>query len=223
MATAATRTSSKHGTVPGAERFLPQTLALEPLREAVAGCRGCDLYVRATQAVFGEGSVHARVLFVGEQPGDAEDQQGHPFVGPAGALLDEVLAEAGIARDDVWLTNAVKHFKYSETRRGKRIHEKPTMLEVGACRPWLDAELDLIRPEVVVALGATAAQALLGRDFSVTRARGQWQTVPEALRGTKRVLATWHPAAVLRGPEREDRHRKRAELLHDLREVARVL
>lgn len=199
--------------------YLPERRDLPSLCAAVQGCRGCDLYKRATQAVLGEGPQDARVMFVGEQPGDEEDIAGHPFVGPAGRLLDEVLDEAGIGRDRVWLTNAVKHFKFSEVRRGKRIHEKPTMAEVGACRPWLDVEFELVQPEVVVLLGATAAQALFGSGFRFTKVRGQWQQLPDG----RRALATWHPAAVLRGPEREDRHRKRAELLDDLRQVSMVL
>ena len=196
---------------------------LGALRDASRQCQGCDLYVRATQTVFGEGDAHARLLLVGEVPGDAEDVAGHPFVGPAGRLLDDVLEEAGILRPAVWVTNAVKHFKY-EQRGTKRIHKKPTAVEVQACRPWLDAEIEIVEPEVVVAMGATAAQSLLGRDFRITHHRGEWAP-GDALtnRRRSRVMATWHPSAVLRTPEREDRHRMRAELLADLREVAKAL
>lgn len=199
--------------------YVPERVDLPALCDAVQRCRGCDLYRHATQAVFGEGPTDARVMVIGEQPGDEEDVEGHPFVGPAGRLLDDLLDEAGLGRKNVWLTNAVKHFKFSEVRGGKRIHEKPTMAEVGACRPWLHAEFGLVQPEIVVLLGATAAQSLLGSNFRFTKVRGQWQALPS---GTP-ALASWHPAAVLRGPEREDRHRKRAELLEDLRLVAERL
>lgn len=199
--------------------YVPERVDLPALCDAVQRCRGCDLYRHAKQAVFGEGPTDARVMVIGEQPGDEEDVEGHPFVGPAGRLLDDLLDEAGLGRKNVWLTNAVKHFKFSEVRGGKRIHEKPTMAEVGACRPWLHAEFGLVQPEIVVLLGATAAQSLLGSNFRFTKVRGQWQALPS---GTP-ALASWHPAAVLRGPEREDRHRKRAELLEDLRLVAERL
>jgi DNA polymerase len=201
-----------------ARDYFPATLDLEAMCAAAKGCRGCDLWERATQTVFGEGSDHARVRFVGEQPGDAEDVAGHPFVGPAGGLLDEVLEEAGIDRGETWVTNAVKHFKW-EPKGKKRMHVKPTMLEVTACRPWLDAEIQLIAPEVVVPLGATAAQSLLGRGFRISRTRGEWADWERP----QKVLATWHPSAVLRAPEREDRHRMRAEMVADLRKVARSL
>src|SRR5918999_4954320 len=150
--------------------FIPPNPTLSRLREAAAGCRGCDLWVNATQTVFGEGPRAADVMFVGEQPGDQEDRQGHPFVGPAGRLLDEALVEAGIDRTDVYITNVVKHFKW--VARGKRrIHKKPNLTEIRACKPWLEAEIDVVRPKAIVCLGATAAQALLGPQFRVTRQR----------------------------------------------------
>ncbi|WP_049563230.1 UdgX family uracil-DNA binding protein [Nonomuraea sp. SBT364] len=180
-----------------AARFLPGHLDLTSLREAAARCEGCDLYRDATRTVFGEGPAGAAFMLVGEQPGDQEDLKGHPFVGPAGRVLDRGLEEAGIERDDVYLTNAVKHFSF--TPRGKRrIHQKPTAAEIGACHPWLDAELAVVEPEVVVVLGATAARALLGRAFRVTRQRGE----PVPLGGATAV-ATIHPSAVLRAPDRD--------------------
>src|SRR5690348_16276152 len=158
---------------PTAAAFLPSHPNLPRLRQAAAGCKGCDLWQRGTQTVFGEGSSHARVMMVGEQPGDKEDLQGKPFVGPAGAILNKALAAAGIDRDDVYVTNAVKHFKW-EPRGKRRIHKKPNTIQINACRPWLDAEITVVKPEVVVLLGATAAQAILGRDFRVTQHRGEW-------------------------------------------------
>ena len=152
---------------PTAAAFLPQKHTLPKLREAASTCKGCDLWKRGTQTVFGEGGSHARVLMVGEQPGDKEDLQGRPFVGPAGAVLDKALLAAGIDRNDVYVTNIVKHFKW-EPRGKRRIHKKPNALEVSACRPWLDAEIEVTRPDVVVLLGASAAQGLLGRDFRVS-------------------------------------------------------
>jgi len=218
-----------------AAQFFPPSCDLDDLHAGHAGgcdvaglcdasrhCQGCDLYVRATQTVFGEGNPQARLLLVGEVPGDAEDVAGHPFVGPAGGLLDDLLEEAGILRPAVWVTNAVKHFKY-EQRGTKRIHKKPTTVEIQACRPWLDAEIEIVEPEVVVALGATAAQSLLGRDFRITHHRGEWAAGEPVPRRKPRVMATWHPSAVLRAPEREDRHRMRAELVADIRKVASAL
>jgi uracil-DNA glycosylase family protein len=179
--------------LPGAEAYLPRRRTLPALREAVDGCRGCPLYRDATQAVFGEGAARARLVVVGEQPGDAEDKAGQPFVGPAGRLLDEALAAAGIARADVYVTNAVKHFKY--TMRGKRrIHSKPRPVEVRACKPWLVAELAAVRPDAVLLLGATAVASLLGTAVRVLRDRGQRLTTP--LAGA--TFVTVHPAAVLR-------------------------
>ncbi len=183
---------------------------LSCLAEAAQACRGCDIYKRATQAVFGEGDPEADVMLVGEQPGNDEDLEGHPFVGPAGRELDGFLEEAGLNRDGVWLTNAVKHFKWV-ARGEKRIHDKPTMLEIRACKPWLDAEIEIVQPKMIVLLGATAAQSLLGREFRITKHRGEVQELPEGL-----AVATWHPSAVLRAPEREDRHRMRREIVSDI-------
>src|SRR5204862_607509 len=172
--------------------FVPKTTSLRALGEAAQTCRGCDLYKFATQAVFGEGPKAARVMFVGEQPGDQEDLQGEPFVGPAGALLDKALADAGIARDQVYVTNAVKHFKW-EPRGKRRIHKKPRQSEINACRPWIEDELAIVKPKALVCLGSTAAQALLGREFRVTQQRGK--PVPSPLAPV--VLATVHPSSIL--------------------------
>lgn len=196
---------------PGAEAFIPHTRSLRVLREAAQACRGCPLYRGATQAVFGAGSATARVMLIGEQPGDAEDRAGKPFVGPAGRLLDEALAAAGIARDDVYITNAVKHFKY--TLRGKRrIHDKPNRYEVAACRPWLGEELAKVKPAIVVLLGATAAQALLGSAFRVTKSRGQALATDLATH----TFATVHPSAVLRAPDSDARAQAKQAFFADL-------
>ncbi|HET7399151.1 MAG TPA: UdgX family uracil-DNA binding protein [Intrasporangium sp.] len=186
---------------PGAESFLPPRRSLPSLATAVQGCRGCDLYREATQAVFGDGSADARLVLVGEQPGDAEDRAGEPFVGPAGRVLDRALEEAGIAREQVWVTNAVKHFRF--TQQGKRrIHESPSRWQVAACQPWLLAELDALRPEGLVLLGATAGKALLGPGFRVGASRGR---VLEPLPTRQEwVVATIHPSAVLRARERDE-------------------
>jgi DNA polymerase len=192
---------------------------LTGLRRAVHECRGCDLWRNATQAVFGEGRAHAQVMLVGEQPGDKEDLDGHPFVGPAGRVLDEALESAGIARDDVYVTNAVKHFKW-RARGKRRIHDKPNAAEIAACRPWLDGELGLVAPRVLVPLGATAAQALLGRSFKVTQHRG------EPIEGTglaEFVVATVHPSSILRAPDDEARRQGRVELAADLAVVGELL
>jgi DNA polymerase len=184
------------------------------MRAAVATCRGCPLYRDATQAVFGEGNLAARIMMIGEQPGDAEDLAGKPFVGPAGRVLDAGLAAAGIPRDEVYVTNVVKHFKF--TRRGKRrIHDKPTHYEVAACRPWLSGELSLIAPDIVVVLGATAAQSLLGRAFRVTKERG----VERATVLAPHTFATVHPASVLRAPDEAQREEARMAFFADLRVV----
>src|SRR5918997_5232305 len=182
-----------------ASPFVPEARNLNALREAAAACRGCPLYEPATQTVFGEGPAKARVVFVGEQPGDKEDQEGRPFVGPAGRLFDEALEEAGIDRSAAYVTNAVKHFKW-QPRGKRRIHQKPNAAELAACRPWLDAELDVVKPEALVCLGATAAQALLGRSFRVTRDRG-------TLLGSELaavVMATVHPSSILRSDNRDE-------------------
>src|SRR5437763_8010393 len=178
-----------------AAKFLPQKLTLNSLREAAAGCTACHLYLRGTQTVFGEGSRHAEDVLVGEQPGDQEDLAAKPFVGPAGKLLDRALEAAGVDRTQTYVTNIVKHFKW-EPRGKRRIHKKPNAMEIAACRPWFDAEVKALKPEVVIALGATAAQALLGRNFKVTKQRGEIIANP----GQPAMLATVHPSAILRAP-----------------------
>lgn len=191
--------------------YLPARLSLKSLRNAAAECQGCDLYKFATQTVFGEGPVRAQMMLVGEQPGDSEDRAGHPFVGPAGKLLDRALEEAGIERREVYVTNAVKHFKFVE--RGKRrIHAKPKAIEIRACKPWLDAEAKLVRPSLIVALGATAAQSLLGGSFRLLANRGR---VFGDLLPTP-VLATIHPSAILRAPDDETRRGEMNKLIEDL-------
>jgi uracil-DNA glycosylase family protein len=198
-----------------AAEYLPERRSLEALRDAAAVCRGCELWRTATQTVFGEGPDGAAVLFVGEQPGDQEDQQGRPFVGPAGRLFDQALEEVGIDRTQVYVTNAVKHFKW-QPRGKRRIHQKPNWAEMTACRPWLDAELAVVKPRVLVALGATAGQALLGRQFRVTKQRGELIDSPLA----EYVLATVHPSAILRA---EDRDREYEGFVADLEKVAELL
>ena len=188
------------------------------LRAAAAGCRGCDLWVNATQTVFGEGPRTADVMLVGEQPGDQEDRQGHPFVGPSGQLLDAALEAAGIDRTRVYVTNSVKHFKFVVIERGRRLHKKPNAAEVRACTPWLQEEIRLVKPRVVVALGATAAQALLGKQFRVTQDRGR----PIPTEFAEAVVATVHPSAVLRAPA-EAREEARREFFADLKKVAGYL
>jgi uracil-DNA glycosylase family protein len=203
--------------------FVPADHALPVLREAIQQCRGCDLYQHATQAVFGErdtAAAHAKVsvVMIGEQPSDQEDRQGRPFVGPAGKLLDQCLGEAGIDRRQVYVTNTVKHFKW-EPRGKLRIHKKPSMREIQACRPWLDAELEALRPDLIVCLGAVAAQSLLGSSFKITHSRGQVQQVE----GYPPILATMHPSAILRARTEEDRSRDTRNLIQDLRQVAAIL
>ena len=204
----------------GASNLIPPSLTLPALQEAAKACKACDLWKLGTQTVFGEGRAPARVMFVGEQPGDSEDRAGRPFVGPAGRLLDEVLAEIGIDRSDVYVTNVVKHFKWVAAQRGKRrIHKKPRQSEIEACRPWLDAELQVVKPEVLVCLGASAAQALLGKDFRVTRDRGTLMKTDLA----PRVMATAHPASILRAPDPAVREQQRREFVRDLRKVADLI
>jgi uracil-DNA glycosylase len=199
---------------------VPSRATLDQLRAAAAHCKACDLWRTGTQTVFGEGSSTAKVVFVGEQPGDREDLAGRPFVGPAGMLLDRALEQAGIDRNQVYVTNVVKHFKWIRDERGKRrIHKKPNASEIKACRPWLDAELAVIKPQIVVCLGATAAQALLGRNFSVSRRRGQLVQSPLA----SYVMATVHPSSLLRMPEQGDRHSEMVRFVEDLRKVARLI
>ena len=197
--------------------LVPDRPSLKNLKEAAAGCTACPLHETGTQTVFGEGSTRARVVFVGEQPGDQEDLQGKPFVGPAGKLLDKALEDAGIDRSQVYVTNIVKHFKW-QARGKRRIHQKPNWSEITACRPWLDAELEVIEPRVLVCLGATAAQALLGRDFRVSRQRGE--LVESEL--AENVIATVHPSSILRADEatREQEYR---ELVRDLEQVAALI
>ena len=199
---------------PTAAAFMPDVLTMTAVREAVQGCRGCPLYADATQAVFGEGAKTSEVMLVGEQPGDQEDLAGAPFVGPAGKLLDRALHEAGIDRRTTYVTNAVKHFKW-KARGTRRIHDKPSWTETTACRPWLDAELALVKPRALVLMGATAAQGLLGKSFRVTQARGR----PLDSDLAEVVVATIHPSAVLRAENREEMF---AGLVDDLRVVARA-
>ena len=210
------RTVSDEDTSVGVQ--IPSQPTLAKLREAAARCTGCHLYRNATQTVFGEGPERAKVMLVGEQPGDAEDLAGHPFVGPAGRLLDRCLVEAGIDRKQTYVTNVVKHFKWVP-RGPRRIHSKPGAVEIEACFPWLEAEISVVKPRVIVALGATAAQALFGRAFRVTRDRGR--LVPFAL--APHALATVHPSALLRAPDEETRRREIERFIEDLRLVAKIL
>jgi uracil-DNA glycosylase len=202
---------------PTAAAFVPETDDLEALRTAAQGCRGCPLHENATQTVFGRGSTDARLMLVGEQPGDVEDQQGLPFVGPAGRLLVEALDAAGVDRSTVYVTNAVKHFKFTP-RGNRRIHATPDTWEVAACRPWLKAEVALVQPELVVLLGATAAKTVYGASFRVTKSRGAVMEWP--VDGGPQALATIHPSAVLRA---DDRDAARAGLVADLEVAAEVL
>jgi uracil-DNA glycosylase len=196
-----------------AANWVPATRDLKQLQATAPACHGCDLYQHATQVVFGEGPEDSKVVMVGEQPGDEEDRKGHPFVGPAGRLLSKAMQEAGLDREKIYVTNAVKHFKFVE--RGKRrIHAKPSGIEISACRPWLEAELMAIEPALVVCLGATAAQSLMGRDFRITAERGKFFKHPWA----KELVATVHPSAILRVPEK---YQQEYELfVHDLRLIA---
>ncbi|MBK0869941.1 UdgX family uracil-DNA binding protein [Saccharopolyspora sp. HNM0986] len=208
-----------------AEPYVPARARLPGLRKAVQSCAGCALHRDATQAVFGSGSESARLVLVGEQPGDQEDRKGQPFSGPAGGLLDRALERAGIDRDDAYVTNATKHFKFSRQRGKRRIHQKPNRSEVAACWPWLAAELRVVDPDLVVCLGATAAQTLLGTTFRLTRSRGRLVDLPESAlaghrHGPARALATIHPSAVLRA---DDSETELEGLVNDLRVAAEAL
>lgn len=198
--------------LPTAAALIPPGATLKQLREIAAGCQACDLYRNATQTVFGDGRANARMLLIGEQPGNDEDLEGRPFVGPAGRLLDQALESAGIDRSLAWVTNVVKHFKW-EPRGKRRIHAKPNTAEITACMPWLESEIRLIRPDVAVLLGATAAQAVMGKAFRVTRDRGQVLESPLGVR----VVATIHPSSILRAPDSETRHTETARFIEDLR------
>jgi uracil-DNA glycosylase family protein len=201
-----------------AAEYVPTTGGLPVLRQAVQECRGCELYRRASQAVFGEGPRSAAVVFIGEQPGDEEDRRGKPFVGPAGRLLDRALEEVGIDRSATYVTNAVKHFKFEE--RGKRrLHKKPSAGEIRACRPWLEAELSRIKPSVIVCLGATAAQTMFGSPFRLTQHRGE--LIPQEW--APNAMATVHPSAILRAPDEEQRHEEYKAFVADLMKVKALL
>jgi DNA polymerase len=198
--------------------LVPPRPSLPALRKAAASCKACDLWKRGTQTVFGEGARNAQVMFVGEQPGNDEDLAGHPFVGPAGKLLDRALEEAGIDRGQAYVTNVVKHFKW-EPRGKRRIHAKPDVVEITACLPWLQAEIDVVKPRALVCLGSTAAQALIGRKFKVTQQRGEFVPSPLA----PLVTATVHPSSILRAPDDETRRAERARFVADLKKVAQAL
>ncbi len=198
--------------------LIPDRPTLKTVAEVAAGCKACDLYKRGTQTVFGEGPTGASLMLVGEQPGDAEDLAGHPFVGPAGKLLDRALEEAGIDRESVYVTNVVKHFKW-EPRGKRRIHAKPNAAEISACRPWLETEITLARPHALVCLGATAAQALLGKSFKVSKQRGEF--VESSL--APLVMATVHPSSILRAPDDESRRAEMERFVADLKTLAEEL
>ncbi len=201
-----------------ASDYVPKRPSLPKLRAAVQTCKGCSLYAHATQGVLGEGPASARIVFIGEQPGNEEDLQGRPFVGPAGKLLDRALQDAGIDRADAYVTNAVKHFKFEE--RGKRrIHQKPNGVEIRACQPWLEAEVSIIHPLIIVCLGATASQSILGPKYRLTKERGLFVEHPWA----PHVTSTVHPSAVLRAPDDEARHREYDHFVADLRKVRELL
>jgi DNA polymerase len=205
-------------TTDSAAELIPDRPTIEKVRAASKSCTACDLWRRGTQTVFGAGGTKAELMLVGEQPGNEEDLSGHPFVGPAGKLLDRALADAGIDRRAVYVTNVVKHFKW-EPRGERRIHKKPNAAEIAACRPWLDTEIALVRPRAIVCLGATAAQALLGRQFKVTAQRGEFIASTLA----PLVLATVHPSSILRAPDDDARHREMKQFTDDLRVVAKAL
>jgi uracil-DNA glycosylase family protein len=196
---------------------IPRNGSLKALRRASRNCQACDLWQNATQTVFGEGPPRAKIMMIGEQPGNQEDLEGKPFVGPAGKLLDQALLAAGVDRKQVYLTNAVKHFKW-EPRGKRRIHKKPNAKEMDACRPWLEAEIAALRPQIIVCLGATAAQSLLGRDFRVTHHRGEF--LDSALAPV--VMATVHPSSILRAPDEQTRHDEMQRFIADLAKIARA-
>lgn len=208
-------TTAKHST---AQPLIPPKPTLPLLRAAASGCKACDLWKTGTQTVFGEGRAGAKIMLVGEQPGDREDRTGSPFVGPAGQLLDRGLSEAGINRAEAYVTNAVKHFKW-EPRGKRRIHKKPRASEIEACKPWLEAEIAVVKPRLIVCLGATAAQALLGRTFSVTRQRGELLESKSA----GRVMATVHPSSLLRLTDECDRQQQTERFIQDLRIAAQAI
>jgi uracil-DNA glycosylase family protein len=200
--------------------FFPGKISYKSLKEAAEVCRGCELYKVGTQTVFGEGKVPSDLMFVGEVPGDEEDLKGRPFVGSAGRLFDKALGEAGIEREDTYVTNVVKHFKWKPPPRGKRrLHEKPNASEIRACSPWLGAEIKVVQPRIIVCLGATAAQALLGKDFRVTKMRGQWVESEHA----EKTIATLHPSAILRAPDPDIREQQYRDFVGDLALIARAL
>lgn len=198
---------------PPATDFFPPRPSLRNMQDAVQGCRACDLYLHATQGVFGEGAPGAALVLIGEQPGDEEDKEGRPFVGPAGRMLDRALEEAGIPRQETFVTNAVKHFRWEGMRGKKRLHKPPNQTQIVACRPWLDAELNLVAPRAIVCLGASAAKSILGSKFKITESRGKPQASPLA----RWVVATFHPSAILRMPDHESREAAFAALVADLR------
>ena len=205
--------------MPGtAEKFLPAKRDFSSLQKAARACRGCPLYLRATQTVFGEGSAKAKVLFVGEQPGDQEDKVGKPFVGPAGRMLEKALLEAGLKRTEFYVTNAVKHFKW-RPQGDKRIHEKPNSGEITACKPWLKAELELVQPHILVCLGSTAAQAVLGRKVTIKRERGRFFSSAYS----EATYVTVHPSSLLRQPDSQSRRKAYREFLGDMKKVQRQL
>lgn len=209
---------SRNPVLSTAAALIPETASLPQIREIAAGCQACDLWRRGTQTVFGEGKSKSQIMFVGEQPGNDEDLSGHPFVGPAGKLLDKALEEAGIDRGLAYVTNVVKHFKW-EPRGKRRIHAKPDSQEIAACLPWLHTEIRLVRPGLVVCLGATAAQALLGRAFRVTRQRGMLLAAPFA----EKAMATVHPSSILRAPNDEARRLETMRFVADLKIAAAYL
>jgi uracil-DNA glycosylase len=197
-----------------ARAFIPAHLSMPQLRESASGCTGCDLYKRATQTVFGEGAAHASIMLVGEQPGDQEDLQGRPFVGPAGGMLNKALVEAGIGRRDVYVTNAVKHFKW-EPQGNRRKHKKPSAAEIAACRPWLEAETAVVKPRVVVCLGVTAAQSVFGKSVRLNEMRGRAWNTPLGVT----VFVTIHPSSLLRHPDPAERAREYQRFVDDLRNI----